>query len=154
MKKTAMAGMLTLMLWQATAQMQAEPVSYFTDAIAPVRRGESFTASVHFVIRTPWYLYAPTGINADQGVIESSVTWLLPADIVRDGRPRLPATHFKNGFEVMSGSDEVITQKFRTLQSARVGTYQIKGRIVWQSCSDQLCLPPVADEIVLNITVE
>ena len=32
--------------------------------------------------------------------------------------------------------------------------YEIKAKITWQSCNSQICLPPVKDEVIININLQ
>lgn len=129
-------------------------VQYTLQKPDEVQRGKDFQVGVLFSVQPEWYIYAPTGINAAQGMIETQVVLMLPPGLSRIGKMRLPETSFKNGHEIYEGKDIVMSQSIRAAQDMAPGTYEIKGRVTWQTCNSNICLPPVSKEITIMINVK
>jgi DsbC/DsbD-like thiol-disulfide interchange protein len=137
----------------AQTREREQIVRYTVNNPLPVKRGETFKIDIVFRIVPGWYIYAPTGVNAAQGMIETNVIYRLPEGLSRAGRPELPTPMFKNGHEVYEGDGVVMTQTFKASADLKPGTYTIKGKITWQTCNNNICLPPVSEEIVSEIQV-
>jgi DsbC/DsbD-like thiol-disulfide interchange protein len=119
-----------------------------------VRQGEKFAVGVLFMVKPGWYIYAPTGANASQGMIETSVRFSLPRGIVRAGKMKVPDPHFKNGHEVYEGDSIMVSQALKIAPGLTPGQYEIKGQVTWQTCNSDLCLPPITAEVVILIDVK
>jgi len=128
-------------------------VKYTITNTQQVKRGEVFTVDVVFQIVPGWYIYAPTGVNAAQGMIETNVIYRLPEGFTRAGRPELPEAMFKNGHEIYEGDGVIMRQRFKTTDGLRPGKYAIHGKVTWQTCNNNICLPPVSEEIISEVTV-
>jgi DsbC/DsbD-like thiol-disulfide interchange protein len=153
--KTIVTIFLVLLSWGAiTRECDNAIVQYSIQRPDKVRQGKKFAVGVLFTVKAGWYIYAPTGANADQGMIETNVTFSLPRGIVRAGKIKLPDSHFKNGHEVYEGDSIMVSQALKIAPGLTPGPYEIKGRVTWQTCSSDLCLPPVTDEIRILIDVK
>jgi hypothetical protein len=73
-------------VWSNSAKAQGDIVKYVVEKPEGVKRGEQFQISVLFFVSPEWYIYAPTGNNAAQGMIETEVIFSLPHGIKRDGK--------------------------------------------------------------------
>ena len=98
--------------------------------------------SINFDMRDGWYIYAPTGRNAKEGMIETSTDFLLPEGIEIAGNMDLPMHRFKGLFEIYSGKGVTWTQGIQADESALPGTHLVKTEVTYQTCKDDLCLPP------------
>lgn len=112
-----------------------------------------FEVKVLLDIHPEWYIYAPTGVNAAQGMIETTVKFLLPTGMVRVGKIKSPEPLYKDGHEVYKGKNVIMVQTLRISPSVKPGEYAVKGIITWQACSSQICLPPTTEEIVVLVNV-
>jgi hypothetical protein len=119
-----------------------------------VQRGKTFQITVLFSVQSEWYIYAPTGNNAALGMIETNVLFALPKGITRAGKIKFPEPHFKNGYEVYDGKDITMCQALLASPSLTPGQYEIKGKVTWQTCNADICLPPVTEEIITLIKVK
>jgi hypothetical protein len=128
-------------------------VKYSVSNPQHVKRGETFSVDVVFKIVPGWYIDAPTGVNAAQGMIETNVIYRLPEGLTRSGRPQLPEAMFKNGHEIYEGDSVVMRQSFKASETLKPGPYIIKGKITWQTCNNNICLPPVSEEISSEVMV-
>ncbi|RZM21301.1 MAG: hypothetical protein EOO88_33705 [Pedobacter sp.] len=146
---------LLLSIVSLHAYSQSEyPITYKISHAVQATAGASFTLSASFNVEAPWYIYAPTGNNAAQGMIETNVIYQLPKGITRKGKMQLPKSHFKGGFEVYGGNDIVMSQEFEVGKNVLPGKYKIQAKIPYQSCNEQSCLPPMMDEVEIAVIVK
>jgi len=101
--------------------------------------GERANLAVNFTMRPGWYIYAPTGRNAPHGMIETSVSFGLPQGIETAGARSLPLHHFKGLYDIYEGSDR---QWAQPVEASEVGSYEVTAKVTYQTCKDDLCLPP------------
>jgi hypothetical protein len=150
--------LLFILLFPLTASAQSpidreSVVQYVLEKPDIVSRGKEFDVSVLFSVQPQWYIYAPTGVNAAQGMIETQVVFILPPGLSRVGKIKLPETTFKNGHEIYEGKNIAMTQTIRVPSDLSPGIYEIKGKVIWQTCNSDICLPPISDKISMTITV-
>jgi hypothetical protein len=129
------------------------PAAYRLPDTLRVVQGSAFVVPVTFSTEEGWYLYAPTGVNASQGMIETNVICLPPKGIVRSGKPVVPEPHFKGGFEVYEGKDICFKQAFQADKDLEPGSYAIKVKVTYQACGNEVCMPPVTEERVVTVMV-
>jgi hypothetical protein len=145
---------MLLLMNELNAQSAEEKiVEYMVKMQEQVRKGEPFNIEVILTIKPDWYIYAPTGVNAAMGMIETSVVFKLPMGFVRVGRINLPEPIRKNGNEVYEGNNVTIRQSLQASHSVQPGKYEIKSRITWQTCNSRICLQPVTEEVVAHIQI-
>ena len=123
----------------AKATAAQPPVSLALVAPAEMRIGESRNVAVNFTMRPGWYIYAPTGRNAPHGMIETSVSLGLPDGIETAGPRTLPLHHFKGLYDIYEGSDREWAQP---VEASAAGSYEVTAKVTYQTCKDDLCLPP------------
>jgi hypothetical protein len=157
--KQAMMLLLSLAIFftYGLAQERRSPddiVQYTIQKPGEVLRGKEFSMGILLFVQPNWYVYAPTGNNAAQGMIETNVTFVLPKGFSRMGRIQFPDPEFKNGHEVYGGDSIAMNQLIKPAADLKRGKYEIKGRITWQCCNTDICLPPVTDEVIIPITVK
>jgi hypothetical protein len=130
-----------------------EVIQFSIEKPEAIQHGKEFQVDFLFSIKPEWYIYAPTGNNAAQGMIETKVVFRLPEGITRAGKIKLPEPLLKNGYEVYEGKDIRMSQTLKAASTLKPGQYEIKGKVTWQTCSTDLCLPPETEEISALITV-
>ncbi|AOW18155.1 hypothetical protein LPB03_12130 [Polaribacter vadi] len=128
------------------------PVSYTIEAPEKVRLGERFVITVAFSIEPSWYLYAPIAINTDQGRIPTKVTFKIPNGLKIIGELELPDQN--RFYDTYSGDDVRMSQEFQVEKNISSGKQTIKANIIYQTCNDEICYPPVRKTIDIIITVE
>jgi thiol:disulfide interchange protein len=128
-----------------------EIVTYELTKPAEVKTGEPFEINTKFVVADGWYIYAPTGVNEAQGMIETRVIFNLPQGITRAGKPKLPESQFKNGHEIYEGNSILMSQ---ALKASKTGAFNVKARVTYQTCNDKICLPPRTDDLVISVIVK
>ncbi|MBN4082924.1 hypothetical protein JYT50_00905 [bacterium AH-315-A23] len=126
-------------------------VSYIYNAPEKINAGEQFEISVVFDIQPGWYVYAPVVYNANQGKIVTKVTFKLPNGIKFLGSLELP----EGGYGTYSGTGVTMTQKFQVVKEVTKGKHIIVANIVYQTCNDYICYPPVREkeDIVITVTL-
>lgn len=144
---------LIMLTTNSQAQLNSNPkvVSYSVKTPESVSNGEAFGVDVQFRTQPGWYIYAPTGANSVQGMIETKVLFVLPNGLSRVGKLKLPEPEIKNGYEIYEGDSIAFRQPLKFSPTLTEGSYPIKTKIIWQACSSESCLPPVTDEIVTVI---
>ncbi|MDE0177318.1 MAG: FG-GAP-like repeat-containing protein, partial [Gammaproteobacteria bacterium] len=123
----------------AKATAAQPPVSLALIAPDEMGIGESRNVAVNFTMRPGWYIYAPTGRNAPHGMIETSVSFGLPEGIETAGPRGLPLHHFKGLYDIYEGSDREWAQP---VEANVAGSYEVTAKVTYQTCKDDLCLPP------------
>ena len=123
----------------AKATAAKPPVSLAIVAPQGLRAGESGNVTVNFTMRPGWYIYAPTGRNEPHGMIETSVSFGLPEGIETAGSRNLPLHQFKGLYDIYEGSDREWAQP---VEASAAGSYEVTAKVTYQTCKDDLCLPP------------
>ncbi|MDD7885411.1 protein-disulfide reductase DsbD domain-containing protein [Flavivirga sp. 57AJ16] len=144
--------LLNIMSLKVVAQTgSSDPVSYTIEAPETVKAGDKFTISVVFNIKPGWFLYAPIEKNTVLGKIPTEVTFKVPEDIKKLGEMELlDETLF---FDTYRGDGISMFQKFQVDKSVFSGKYIIKANVVYQTCNEDICYPPVRKKIDLVIVV-
>lgn len=145
---------LVLISWNSSqAQSEEDIVTFTINKPGEVNHGDVFQIEVIFHVAPDWYIYAPTGSNAAQGMIETNVVFALSKGITRAGKMKLPEPVFKNGHEILEGDSIRMSQQLVVASSLGQGKYAIKGKVTWQTCNNDICLPPASEEINVIIQV-
>ena len=97
---------------------------------------------ISFDMRDGWYIYAPTGRNASEGMIETNAEIRLPPGMETVGDMNLPLHSFKGLFEIYSGGDVRWAQGIQADESVVPGAHLAETEVTYQTCKDDLCLPP------------
>lgn len=136
----------------ATAQnMEEEIVKYQVKAPTRVKKNEVFTINTLFTIEPNWYIYAPDGLNAAQGKIETKVVFNTK-EFIKEGKMKLSDPTIKDNHRVYEGDSIVMVQAFNA--AVKSGRYEIRGKVIYQTCNSEICLPPVTEEIIVIINVQ
>ena len=134
----------------ASATSPQAPVTLEFVAPEGVQAGETGNLAVAFTMSPGWYIYAPTGRNAPHGMIETSVSFGLPAGIETAGSRRLPLHHFKGLYDIYEGTDRQWSQ---AVEAAQPGRYEVTAKVTYQTCKDDLCLPPRTETLRTMLAV-
>ena len=132
--------------------ISGDPVSFTIEAPEAVQVGDQFTISAVFNIETGWYVYAPIDINISQGKIPTKVSFKVPDGLKIIGELELPD---QNGyFDTYSGNHVRMSQSFQVEKGMLPGKQTIIANIIYQTCNDDICYPPVRKNIEIVITVK
>jgi len=112
--------------------------------------GKVAELTVSFSMRPGWYIYAPTGRNAENGMVETKVELELPAGVAKAGSRKAPLPHYKGLFEIYEGRDR---QWRQPVAAANAGRYQVAAKVTYQACKADLCLPPATETLRAELTV-
>ena len=137
----------------STTQRSGYPVDVafsLTEQLAP---GEAGQLTVDFDMKPGWYIYAPTGRNTKESMVETSVEMDYPEGIESAGAFKIPAYRYKGLFDIYEGEDVLFTQSFSVLNDTSHGNYELCGEVTIQTCKDDLCLPPKTDTYCANLLV-
>ena len=139
---TFIAGAIAL---GAIGALPAAAQSFYTYRVeapeTPVRPGEEAAFEVVLSVAEPWYIYAPIGENAAQGMIETKLK-MGKSEAVQFKAAIFPDAEPYKSFDVLRGDEITITQPLRLRPSAEPGEYQLHGTLDIQLCKADLCLPP------------
>lgn len=136
------------------------PVSYTVKSQGAVSYGQSSEVEVTLKIMDGWYGYTDNEANRSLGMIPTTVRFEFPDGFVTEGELITPEPTQKGTYQIYKGSALRFAQKFKNtgLKSngkfLQIGSYPVKVTIRYQTCNDELCLPPVTEtvEIMINIT--
>ncbi|HEX8580644.1 MAG TPA: hypothetical protein VF655_13755 [Allosphingosinicella sp.] len=117
-----------------------------------VRAGQTGEVRLVLGMDAPWYVYAPTGANAKQGLIETHVR-ILPAAQIQFAPAQFPKAQPYGSFDVLRGRSNVVRQAFRVRPRTPPGAYKVKGYAEYQTCNGKVCLAPnrVPFSFVINV---
>ena len=130
----------------------ASLLAFAAETPEPTAASEEGEIRLFLSLQESWYIYAPTGLNAAQGMIETAVE-MTPSDHVQFADAVFPAPRDRGGFSVFAGEEIVIIQPFRVRPRTEPGDYRVRGAIDYQTCDDEICLPPDRVEFTVVIRV-
>lgn len=135
------------------------PVDFTVKATSRLRTGSEGTVEVNFDFGEGWYGYAETPANIAGGWIPTKVEIIFPEGFEAVGKLQAPVSHPKAGAEVYDGKNVKFVQVFRVKPNsgnAKIlspGEYLVKVAISYQTCNEELCLPPVTKEENIKVTI-
>ncbi|MVT08803.1 FG-GAP repeat domain-containing protein [Chitinophaga tropicalis] len=132
------------------------PVSYEAKTVALIQPVQEAKIEVNLHFKEGWYGYADTEGNIAAGWIPTKVEYTLPKGFELIGDPIIPPSHPKGATEVFNGDDVKFMQKFRVAFSSNgkslpYGEYVIGVMIQYQTCNEEMCLPPVTEKIDMKV---
>jgi hypothetical protein len=133
---------------QAQGHKPDELVSYSFKAPTTVTKGEVFEINTIFNIQPGWYVYAPLSFNINQGKIVTKVTFRLPDGVEFVGSMVLP-----EGQTTYTGNNVTLTQKFKIIKAFPDGKVVIPANVVYQTCNEYICYPPVKESKLITIKI-
>ena len=125
---------------QAKYLNNREPVTY---SVRAINNPDYKKVIVSFVTLGTYHLYTAAPINKDQIPVTIEITF--PQGITKDGGMETPPIIAAGAHEIYDGKELEIVQPFK-LNNLKPGKYVVKVHVAYQSCSNEMCLPPV-DEI-------
>lgn len=135
---------------QAQEHKPDELVSYSFAVPDTVTIGDVFEIKAIFDIQSGWYVYAPLTFNVNQGKIVTKVTFRLPDGVEFVGSMALP----EGGGTTYTGKDVTMTQRLKVVKASPDGQVVIPANVIYQTCSDYLCYPPVREKMDIEITIK
>lgn len=153
MIRKLLAAGLVLGAMPVLAQTTPDIVKLRIEAPAAVAAGEQGRFRLIFDVRPAWHMYAPTGKNAGQGLIELNVKF-TPHKNVQVTVPQYPVPVAYGPNDVYRGSAVAVTQRFRVRPQTPAGKYVLKGKLTYQVCKAELCLPPYVRNVDVVVAVK
>lgn len=119
----------------------------------PVKPGAKFNITITGQLDPGWHLYALEEPQGGPIATEIALTDGDPADLLRveEAKPKFlpdPSSHQPTGFFENSAD---FTLHLQSAREAGPGALRILVR--YQSCNDQVCLPPHTDTIPVPLTI-
>lgn len=130
------------------------PVKYRLSNPVQVSAGKEFDIKVIFDLDADWHIYAPTGNNSAQGMVETKVTFQLPEGIELVGRLEMPEPYGSGSYEVFYGEGIEMIQTLKATDELKAGKYNIKAKVRYQTCNPELCLPAMTGNLSAVIEVK
>ena len=115
-------------------------------------RAEESAISVIVKVEEPWFIYACTDKNEGQGLtgllveMDSSVA-------VQFLDPKYPAYYSIGDYDVYLSGNTAVKVPFRVRSNSPEGTQSIVGRVRFQACNQEMCLPPSSVDLSYPIEV-
>lgn len=138
------------------------PVSFSVKAPERVKSRKEFAVEIDFKLRDGWYLYSENKANVAAGFIPTVVSVEFNDGVEKVGEIILPKETPKGGMIVYKGDKVCFTQKFR-LKAFTREDYQngkrppenvdVKVKIKFQTCNNEMCLPPEEHTLDLKARV-
>ena len=129
------------------------PVTLSLNTPGTLVRGSESKLSVNFEMAPGWYIYAPTGRNSGEGMIETQMKFAFGEGLEAVGGVRFPPFQYKGLFDIYKGDTEW-SQAFKSLEDAALGEHTISTTVTFQTCKDDLCLPPKTEVLQANLAIE
>lgn len=150
---------MTALFIQASSVMaqpsaSESPVTWSFQALTSLHPGGSFKVIMTLNIQQGWHIYAPTGDNESQGMIETKVKFRLPEGMTLKGDPRLPKAHRQGSFEIYEGNNIQWQWLVQSRAAVRSGEYIIHGEIRYQTCNHDVCFPPHTEPFSFKVKVQ
>lgn len=130
-----------------------EPVRFMVLPPEAIRPGDSFEVMAKFSTAPGWYIYAPTGRNQGNGMVETSLKFVVPEGVELNGSAETPIPKIKGMYEIYEGNKILIKQKFNTMAHLQSGVYEITASVTYQTCNHEMCLPPYTENLKLKLIV-
>lgn len=150
-KITLLAAVLVIALLAASTY--ASPLDLSTEVPAAILAGEQGQLRLVLALESPWYIYAPTGVNAAQDMVETDVV-MRRHERIQFADALFPEALPYGGFAIFDGDEIVITQPFRVRPRTEPGEYRIRGGVDYQACDGEICLPSDRAEFTVTLSVE
>lgn len=133
-----------------------EPVGYYVDVTNKYfhKKNSIGFLRIHFVLRDGYHLYTDSPSNRD--FIPTTVEVVLPDGLVAEGDMNVPKKAMSGMNEIYDGENSVFSSVIRADLSkfSEKQTVNIRIKVKYQACNEQMCLPPVEEEQMLTVVVD
>ena len=136
-----------------TDQGSSYPVQVGVSVPDRLTRGDIGQFVVDFDMAGRWYIYAPTGRNLKEDMVETSVDVSFPAGIDPQGTIKIPPYQYKGLFDIYTGQNVQFKQDFLVSGEIENGDHELCGSVTLQTCKDDLCLPPKTENYCATLAV-
>lgn len=106
---------------------------------------------ISFTTLQDYHLYSSAEVNKEVTPVTIDIEW--PDGISPTGEIVTPPTKAAGHNEIYDGKDLLFRQDFKVSPDVQPGEYRVKVRVRYQSCSGEMCLPPVdeTEECIIKI---
>ena len=133
---------------------EASPVTLRVDPLTVLERESVAGINVRLDMDDGWYIYAFTGRNDAQGMMETRVAFSVPDGLEAAGGARLPPFGFKGSFDIHTGKGVTWTQPVKAAAGAFAGLYEVSADVTYQTCKDDLCLLPRTETVTARVLLQ
>jgi len=140
-------------------QIPKEPVKWSmksTSPDQPIKRGESFTLQLTATIEPGWHLYSTDQEEGGPTPTRIALASDQPFEQVGGIASTEPKTTMDPNFNLMTQYFEggaTFTMTLKAAAAAPLGKTDVKVNVTFQTCSDQLCLPPKTVKLAAAVNV-
>jgi thiol:disulfide interchange protein DsbD len=152
-------GLMVSAVAGVRSQIPKEPVKWSmksTSPDTPVKRGDSFTLQMTATIEPGWHLYSTD--QEEGGPTPTRI--VLASDQPFEQAGGIASTEPKNimdpNFNLMTQyyeGEATFTMTLKAKAAAPPGKADVKVNVTFQTCSDQLCLPPKTVKLTAAVNV-
>ena len=151
---TALSALSVCVSTSAEEVDGVRPVSIETlEQLGELQPGEEVELEVTILFQDGWYIYAPTGINVVQGMIETSFQ-MGGSDVAQFKPAVFPEATEMGGFDIYHQDNTIVVQPMRVRPSASPGEFLLSGQFTYQACKDSVCLPPETLDVRWSMIVQ
>jgi len=121
------------------------------------QQGRAYPLGFKVKIKKGWYLHGPARDEGEVGLIPTRVEVVAPDDVllkeIKFPPPKLKKFPYTaDEVQVYSGTI-AITSRLFIAPDSRIGQRILKGRLLYQPCSETICLPPEAVEFHIKTEI-
>jgi hypothetical protein len=124
-------------------------------AKATGKRNETLAVKIAVQLRSGYHVNSDK--PADEYLIPLKLTWEPGSFQVLDvtfPKPKMERYEFSSKpLSVFTGDFEIVT-RFKVLPAAHTGPSVLPGRLRYQACNNQMCLPPKSIEVRLPVDIQ
>lgn len=117
-----------------------KPVEYNMRAMYDLKY-DYHQIEIYFSTQKDFHIYTPSDVNNEVTPLSIEIEW--PEGFSADGKMLTPPIKAAGHNEIYDGKRLIFKQYFKLDPSVKPGTYKAKVRVQYQSCSGEMCLPPV-----------
>lgn len=122
-----------------------------------MRRAGIGDIDVIFAFQNGWHGYTDDKANTGMGLTPTTVSFEFPDEISPMSDVLKPEPKVKGAYSVYSGDEVKFSQSIRFVgkvsENPERNEYVVKVRVKYQTCNEEMCLPPVKETIELKIKV-
>lgn len=152
-------GLMASALAGVRTQIPKEPVKWSIKPTAPdkpIKRGDSFTLQLTATIEPGWHLYSTDQEEGGPTPTRISLASEQPFEQVGGIASTEPKTTMDPNFNLMTQYFEggaTFTMTLKAAANAPSGKTDVKVNVTFQTCSDQLCLPPKTVKLTAAVNI-
>lgn len=129
------------------------PVQFEANSIKINHGEEKAQLEIEIDFAPGWYIYAPTEGNRNKNTTVCHLELDKGNIVAFDGKPVFPASISKGGLDVIDQPGSIL-QNLKLPNDWKSGDYTVTGKVHFQTCNKDGCLPPAELKFSATITVK